>query len=185
MLLAGDELGRTQQGNNNAYCQDNPVSWVDWAQKDQELLAFTKHLISFVKSHASFQRRRWFQDLPVDGSLDEDIIWLGPDGQRIPQDQWETVATKSFGVFLNGLGIRCVGEQGEKIFDDGFYIIFNTSDQPVEFKLPAQQCGSGWQLVIDSAAGLTAPGDPPHDPGSSLLVAAWSIKVLQCPLENI
>nr|WP_295924774.1 glycogen debranching protein GlgX [uncultured Dyadobacter sp.] len=184
MLLAGDELGRTQQGNNNAYCQDNEISWINWKHIDQDLLDFTKHLISFIKSHPSFQRRRWFQDLAVSGSSTKDIIWFQPDGQPITEQQWEQEAAKVFGVFLNGLGIRCVSEQGEKLFDDGFYIAFNSSEQPVEFKLPPQECGSGWQAVIDTDAGLSSQEAAPLDPGSGVLVAAWSMKVLQCPLQK-
>lgn len=184
MLLAGDELGRTQHGNNNAYCQDNEISWINWKQRDQELLDFVKHLISFIKSHPSFQRRRWFQDLPVNGSSSNDIIWFQPNGQTIPEERWEETATKAFGVFLNGLGIRCVNERGERMFDDGFYIAFNSSDQPEEFKLPSQQCGSDWQIVIDTDAGLAVDKTVPPGAGSSVLVAAWSINVFQCPLEK-
>jgi isoamylase len=113
MLVAGDELGRTQEGNNNSYCQDGEISWICWSKADNQLLDFTKGLIKFSKKHPSFRRRRWFQGLPLHGSEAKDIMWLLPDGKQIGDRQWEKEDARILGVYLNGNGIRCVNPRGE------------------------------------------------------------------------
>jgi glycogen operon protein len=106
MLLAGDELGRTQRGNNNAYCQDNEISWVNWAAADEDLLAFTRKLIQLRKNHPVFCRRRWFQGLPIKGSGVEDIAWFLPEGTEMTEENWSHDFAKSLAVFLNGKALR-------------------------------------------------------------------------------
>jgi glycogen operon protein len=131
MLLAGDELGRTQRGNNNAYCQDNEISWVDWAAADEDLLAFTRKLIRLRKDHPVFCRRRWFQGLPIKGSGVEDIAWFLPEGTEMTRRNWSHDFAKSLAVFLNGKGLRSRGPSGEQIVDDSFYVIFNAYHGPI------------------------------------------------------
>ena len=120
MLVAGDELGRTQRGNNNAYCQDNEISWIDWESADTELLTYTKKLIHFCKRHPVFNRRRWFKGQPIKGLGLEDIAWFQPDGAEMSEEAWQQGFAKSLGIYLNGRGIHAVGPKGEQIVDDNF-----------------------------------------------------------------
>ncbi|QRR00101.1 glycogen debranching protein GlgX [Dyadobacter sandarakinus] len=183
MIVAGDEWGRTQHGNNNAYCQDNEISWLNWDKVDHSLLDFTRELIHFCKKHPSFQRRRWFQDLPVTGSEIKDIMWFEPGGRQIPEDGWEDSVAEAFGVFLNGRGIRCVNMRGERLVDDHFYIAFNATDEPADFMLPAEECGTGWHIVISTSEGFIGEKDEQIRPGEPLSVEARSVLVLKCALN--
>ena len=133
MILAGDEMGRTQRGNNNAYCQDNEVSWVDWRDVDEALLAFTRRLIWFRRAHPVLLRRRWFQGRPHHGSGVSDIGWFKPDGLEMSEDEWAAGFSKSLGVFLNGRAIPSRGPRGERILDDSFYVIFNALPRAHDF----------------------------------------------------
>jgi glycogen operon protein len=151
MLLAGDELGRSQKGNNNGYCQDNELSWIDWEKADTNLLAFTRKLIQLRKSHPVFCRRRWFQGQPIKGVGVEDIAWFLPDGAEMTEEHWNESFAKSLGVFLNGRGIHTPDPQGNPIVDDSFYIIFNAHDDAIEFTLPEQRYGRQWKTVLDTA----------------------------------
>jgi isoamylase len=151
MLVAGDEISRTQNGNNNAYCQDNEVSWLDWKKVDTELLEFTKQLIAFRKSHPAFCRRRWFQGQPIKGVGVEDIAWFLHDGTEMTDEHWNNGFAKSLGVFLNGKGIHAVGPKGEPITDDSFYLIFNAHHEPLDFKLPPAKYTRQWTKVIDTS----------------------------------
>ncbi|KAA0992618.1 glycogen debranching protein GlgX [Dyadobacter sp. UC 10] len=182
MLVAGDEFGRTQNGNNNAYCQDNEISWIDWQKVDHDLLAFTKGLIWFCKSHPSFQRRRWFQGLPVTGSDIEDIRWYSPEGQIMPDEDWENGFAKSMGVYLNGKGIRCVNYDGKRLTDDSFYIIFNAHDGPLDYILPPDKCGDPWHKVIDTSDAFIGEDGESFTQGSSISVQGRSVLVLKCNL---
>ncbi|MDP8932417.1 MAG: glycogen debranching protein GlgX, partial [Actinomycetota bacterium] len=136
MLLGGDELGRTQYGNNNAYCQDNEISWYEWDKLDEELLEFTRLLIALRHQHPVFRRRRWFVGRSIRGTELSDIGWFRPDGSEMRDEDWEVGSAKSLGVFLNGRGIPTPGPRGERIVDDDFYVVFNASDQPLDFTLP-------------------------------------------------
>jgi isoamylase len=151
MLLAGDEISRSQGGNNNAYCQDNEISWIDWATADTSLLEFTQQLIHLRKNHPTFCRRRWFQGQPIKGSKVEDIAWFLPDATEMSEDHWNTDFAKSLGVYLNGLGIHSVDPKGERIVDDHFYIIFNAHFEPLNYKLPSAKYGQRWTRVLDTA----------------------------------
>jgi len=133
MLVAGDELGRTQCGNNNAYCQDNEISWLNWAAADLELLDFTKKLIALRKEHAVFGRNKWFKGIPGTDSGIEDIAWFLPEGNPMDEHNWTADFAKSLGVFLRD-----------------FYIIFNAHDQPLSYVLPPSRYGHQWALVFDT-----------------------------------
>jgi isoamylase len=151
MLVAGDEFGKTQQGNNNAYCQDNEISWLNWEQQDQELLVFTKKLISLRKDHPIFRRRKWFQGMPIKGKGLEDIAWFLPEGDEMSDENWNHDFAKSLGLFLNGLGLHHEGPQGEAIVDDHFYLIFNAHDGPLDYVVPDKLRGGKWRKVLDTA----------------------------------
>jgi isoamylase len=151
MLLGGDEIGRTQLGNNNAYCQDNDLAWFDWAHADTELLQFTRRLIGFRHRHPVFCRRRWFQGRLIHGSEVSDIGWFTPGGVEMSEDDWRAGFAKSLGVFLNGRGIQSLNERGEPVTDDSFYVMFNSHHEPLEFTLPAQRWGEQWTMILNTA----------------------------------
>ncbi|WP_207424252.1 glycogen debranching protein GlgX [Desertivirga brevis] len=153
MLVAGDEAGRSQGGNNNAYCQDNEISWINWADADNDLLEFTSKLIHFRRHHPVFRRRRWFKGQPIKGVGVEDINWFLPDGSEMPDEAWGDNFAKSIGVFLNGKGIRTVGPKGEPVLDDHFFVIFNAHYEPIEYALPTKRYGKEWIKVIDTHSG--------------------------------
>jgi glycogen operon protein len=146
MLCGGDEIGRTQQGNNNAYCQDNDISWYDWAAADAALLDFTRALITLRAEHPVFCRRRWFQGRPIRGNDVSDIGWFTPAGTEMSDEDWQAGFAKSLGVFLNGNAIPTRDEQGRRVNDDSFYVMFNAHHEPVEFVLPEARWGEQWTI---------------------------------------
>jgi isoamylase len=150
MLVAGDEMSRTQKGNNNTYCQDNEISWINWETMDKDLMRFTSKLIKLRKEHAAFSRKNWFNGEAVTKSGVADIAWFLPDGSEMSEDNWNHDFAKSVAIFLNGLGLHSVNAEGNKIIDDSFYIIFNAHDQPLSYKLPANEYAKDWELLIDS-----------------------------------
>ncbi len=151
MLLHGDELGRTQQGNNNAYCQDNDLSWIDWDGIDENLLEFTRRLIALRTSHPVFRRRRYFT-----GATDEsgvpDIAWLRADGHPMGADDWDRAEVRALGVLLNGQAITEAGPRGEHIDDGTFLLLLNQSTETVEFALPDGKLAAAWTPVLDTGA---------------------------------
>jgi isoamylase len=155
MLLAGDELSRTQEGNNNAYCQDNEISWINWNSIDDQLLNFVQRLISLRKEHTVFSRRKWFQGQKVKGRGLDEINWFLPEGSEMTDEHWQKDFAKSLGVFLNGKGIHTRDEMGNRIIDDSFYIIFNAHHECLDFKLPSSAHGLAWEVVLNTANDTT------------------------------
>ena len=151
MLVAGDEIGRTQLGNNNAYCQDNELSWLDWKNMDEGLLQFTRRIIHFRKKHPVFRRRNWFKGLPIKGVGVEDIAWFLPSGSEMTEQNWNEDFAKSLGVYLNGKGIHSVGPKGEVVIDDSFYIIFNAFHGRLKYILPPEKYGHEWSIELDTS----------------------------------
>jgi isoamylase len=151
MLQAGDEMGKTQQGNNNAYCQDNQISWIDWQHTDEELLRFSERLLALRRHHPLFRRRRWFQGRSIRGEAMADIAWFKPDGGVMSDRDWSNGYARSLGIFLNGDDIASIGPRGQRERDDSFYLLFNAYFEPLEFVLPAQQFGRRWLRVLDTA----------------------------------
>jgi isoamylase len=150
MILHGDELGRTQRGNNNAYCQDNEISWVDWKGVDTRLLAFTQRLTKLRASHPVFRRRRFFTgDDAADGL--PDIAWLNADGDAMNSDDWSATTMRPLAVFLNGQAITEPGLRGQNIVDDSFLLLFNPGYEDVEMTLPDGPFGKRWQPLVDTA----------------------------------
>lgn len=177
MLVAGDELGRSQSGNNNAYCQDNELSWINWDYKDTELLDFTTQLIHFRLAHPVFCRRKWFQYRSIKEKNITDIEWFLPEGHAMSEEHWQTSYAKSLGVFLSGEGIHAKSEKGEKIFDDSFYIMFNAHYDAVTFKLPDERWGKSWLPILDTFKGIIHPeeGDQKLKPEEEITVEGRSI----------
>ncbi|MFL5291433.1 MAG: glycogen debranching enzyme, partial [Myxococcales bacterium] len=155
MLCGGDEIGRTQGGNNNGYCQDNEISWYDWKNVDEPLLLFTRMLLDLRKKHRIFHRRRWFQGRPLHGSDVKDIAWFTPQGKEMTDEDWSVGYAKSLGVFLNGDAIATPDEAGERIVDESFYVVFNAHHEPMKFTLPEERFGKTWVEIIDT-------NDPPR-----------------------
>ncbi len=152
MLLMGDEMGRSQGGNNNAYCQDSEISWVDWklAKGNEELLDFSRELIYFRQQHPIFRRRKWFQGRPIHGKGVSDIAWFNPDGGEMTDEQWQVGYSKAIAVFLNGDQIPSPGPKGERIVDESFFVFFNAHWETIEFTLPPGLKEREWAVVIDT-----------------------------------
>ncbi|MDO3379880.1 glycogen debranching protein GlgX [Geoalkalibacter halelectricus] len=178
MLLGGDELGRTQQGNNNAYCQDNEISWFDWENADQDLLAFTRKLIRYFHDHPVFRRRRWFQGREIHGKEITDIAWFTMEGTQMGEEHWGESFAKSLGVYLNGKAIPNPNPKGDPVTDDSFYIIFNAHYEPLSFNLPDEVWGERWRKELDTARGWMEEDDI-IPAGGSIEVEARSLVVLR------
>ncbi|MEA3018608.1 MAG: isoamylase [Actinomycetota bacterium] len=181
MLLGGDEIGRTQGGNNNAYCQDNEMSWFDWEHADVVLLAFTRWIVGFRRDHPVFRRRRFFEGRPMRGN--PDIGWFAPDGTEMSEDDWEKGFAKSLGVFLNGDAIPSVDPRGEPVRDDSFLVLLNAHYEPLDFVMP-DRYGQQWSIVLDTADALPPSVEPMADQrlakaNESLAVADRSIQLLR------
>ena len=181
MLLAGDEISRTQGGNNNAYCQDNEISWINWHEADTELLQFTRKLIHLRKSHPTFCRRRWFQGQPIKGIGLEDIAWFAPNGKEMTEEKWNHDFAKALGVFKNGRGIHSRGPKGEHIIDDSFYLIFNAHHEPIQFKLPPKKYGTQWNKVLDTSEDRVDEVSDTYMAGTTIEIAGRSIVLLEHP----
>jgi len=179
MLLAGDEIGRTQLGNNNAYCQDSDLTWIDWEHADLELLAFTRSVLTLRQAHPVFRRRRWFQGQPLRGASVSDIAWLTPGGTEMSENDWSVGFAKSLMVFLNGRGIPNRGPHGERITDNSFLLCFNAHFEPVAFTMPDAAFGRRWHRVVDTADPALSKRVPALTPGRILTVADRSVVVLQ------
>ena len=184
MLLAGDEYARSQQGNNNAYCQDNEVSWLDWAAADRELAGFVSALVRFRASHPVFRRRRFFRSRDIRGQRDGlgDIAWLTPAGTEMTDRDWEAGFAKSLSVFLNGDAISELGPRGERIRDDSFLVMFNASEIDLPFTIPPAGYGERWAREFDTswpASPDGVPGDADIKAGDRLMVTSRSIQLLR------
>jgi isoamylase len=182
MLVAGDEISRSQGGNNNAYCQDNEISWVNWHEADTELLQFTRKLIHLRKTHPVFCRRRWFQGQPIKGIGLEDIAWFDIAGTEMDEEQWNHSFAKSLGVFLNGRGLHSRGPRGEVIMDDSFYLIFNAHHEPLPFTLPPKKYGAMWSKILDTSENRVDEEAGTYEAGETIEVAGRSIVLLEHPI---
>ncbi|MBV8539812.1 MAG: glycogen debranching protein GlgX [Pseudonocardiales bacterium] len=181
MLLHGDELGRTQRGNNNAYCQDNELSWVDWARADQELATFTAALVAMRREHPVFRRRRFFAGRPIRGGDElRDIAWFTETGEEMTERDWEVKICQCLTVFLNGEGIPDADARGRRVTDNSFLLCFNAHYKDLDVRLPGNGYGQEWTVVLDTATGeppglrgITADGD------AKITITARSMVVLE------
>jgi isoamylase len=183
MLLGGDEICRTQRGNNNAYCQDNEISWYGWSQDEQQLitLGFTRRLMDIRRHHPVLRRRKWFQGQSVRGSASKDIAWLSPDGSEMTDEDWEAGFAKVLGVFLNGDQIPERGSHGERIVDDSLLLLFSAYDQPIDFVVPAGLCDGNWELLFDTAEPFDLEGCRSYKAGDAVPLVARSVVALLRP----
>jgi glycogen operon protein len=192
MLLAGDEFGRTQQGNNNAFCQDNEISWVDWEDADTGLLDFVRALSWLRRGHPVFRRRRFFQGRAGGGDGAADIAWLTPAGREMTDDDWKPAYAKAVAVFLNGAAISEPGPRGQHIVDHSFLLLFNSDGEEVTFTLPGPRFGKSWETVVDTAAGPAPGGDgsrtqaelPVVNASATVRVGGRAVQVLRGPAPD-
>jgi isoamylase len=179
MLLGGDEIGRSQNGNNNGYCQDNEISWFNWESVDKDLLEFARRLIQLRKEHPVFHRRRWFQGRPIHGEQVTDIGWFTPDGSEMTPQDWNGGFAKALGIFLNGEGIQSPDSRGERVVDESFYVLFNAHHEPLHFSLPKRDWGEEWVVVLDTARSTPQEEEQRHRAGQEVPVESRSLKVLR------
>jgi isoamylase len=186
MLLGGDEVGRTQGGNNNAYCQDNEISWYSWqlTDRDRDLLAFTRGLIRVFRAHPVLRRRRFFQGRRIRGSTVKDLTWYGPDGHEMTDEQWAASTAHAIGLRLAGDAIEERGLQGQQIVDDTLLMVLNASDAETAFRLPNGN-GAEWERMMDTVSKEppALEGGPRHEGGSTYQMAARSFILLRLTRE--
>ena len=183
MIVAGDEIGRTQLGNNNAYAQDSEVSWLDWDGADLELLEFVRRLVLIRASHRVFRRRRWFEDRPLHGEGVRDIGWYRPDATPMNDEDWRVSYAKSLGVYLNGSMIPAPDPRGEPVFDDSFLLLFNSGNGPCDFIIPAGLQRDTWIVELDTTTD-DRDGDK-YAAGETLPVAPWAVVLLRQPKDDL
>jgi glycogen operon protein len=173
MLLGGDELARSQHGNNNAYCQDNALSWFDWTEREASaaLLRFTRRLIAFRKSHPVFRRQGWLRG--------GDVRWFNPSAEPMTEEQWKTGFAKALSVYLNGAAIPSRGPRGERILDDSFLLLFNAHSEPIDFRLPDGGLAARWAFVLSTATPELAEASSQEAPEDVVRVEGRSVVVLR------
>jgi glycogen operon protein len=180
MISHGDEIGRTQHGNNNTYCQDNETSWMDWGAADQDLLDFTRMLISLRARHPIFRRKRFFQGRRIESwDLVPDISWLSPSGEPMTAQDWQVGYAKTLTVVLNGSALNERDEYGRRLADSSFALFFNASEQAAACLVPGRTTGAHWTMVFDTSV-WPARGEGEHfEAGSTLIVLPRSLVVMR------
>jgi isoamylase len=185
MISHGDELGRTQRGNNNGYCQDSELTWIDWVSLDVDLLAFTRRVAQLRADNPVFRRRRFFNGHPIRHSGSggvPDIDWFRPDGSVMTDEDWDASFGKAIAMFLNGHGIPSRDSRGQPITGDSFLMCFNAHHDAIEFALPPPEYGVSWEIVLDTHSDLA--GRSPLAPAALTSVRGRQILVLRatsCP----
>ncbi|WP_329483867.1 glycogen debranching protein GlgX [Kribbella sp. NBC_01510] len=182
MLAHGDEQGRTQSGNNNVYCQDNELAWVNWdlTEEQQDLLEFTGELVRLRNEHPVFRRRRFFHgDTGVDGL--GDLVWFTPDGQEMQNGDWSRDDARAVAVFLNGDAISEPDLRGEPVVDDSFLILLNSNYESQDFLLPVKEYGEAWSVVVDTIRPTGRAEEREHTAGSTIRIEAHGMLVLTRP----
>jgi isoamylase len=183
MILGGDEISRTQHGNNNAYCQDNETAWVDWCLDDRKiaLLEFTQKLIQMRRDHPSLHRRKFYQGRAIRGTEEKDLVWLRPDGQEMTDEEWGLGWVRCLGMMLNGETIGEVDESGEPMKDDTFLIMLNCHHEPIQFFVPKPPEAEKWEIVIDTNDPALAANARFADTGTAIDLVPLSLVVCREP----
>jgi len=179
MILGGDEISRTQNGNNNAYCQDSEITWVDWSLDERKvaLLEFTQKLILMRRDHPNLHRRKFYQGRAIRGTEEKDIVWLRPDGQEMSDEEWGLGWVRCLGVMLNGETLGDVDEGGEPIHDDTFLILLNCHHEPIQFFVPKPPEAEKWEIVLDTNDPTLEANARFSDPGQAIDLAPLSLVV--------
>jgi isoamylase len=180
MLYAGDAIGHSQMGNNNAYCQDNSISWLSWnlQPQDRDLLAFVQRMINLRKRHPIFRRRRFFQGRPIKGANVKDVLWLNPGGNEMSEDDWRDPSVRCLGMFLSGQGLDETDERGRRLSDENFLVLLNAHHEDVEFTLPSFHPSARWIAWMDTARECGLRIADTHAAGTNYPLQARSIVVL-------
>ena len=185
MIAHGDELGRTQGGNNNVYCQDNEISWIDWnlSREQQDLLEFASRIVDLRMKHPVFRRRRFFRGSADHGGMSDlhDIVWLRVDGTPMVEQDWKTGYARTLSLFLNGEAIQEVGPRGQRVRDDHFILMFNAHSETVDHAIPQMVEGFEWVEVVNTAldTGGPHPESQPHQAGDIVSVTGRSVIILR------
>ncbi len=183
LLLGGDEMGRTQQGNNNAYCQDNEISWFDWSAADTDLLAFTRNLVAFRRAHPVFRRHRFLAGVEA-----TDLRWFTPAGTAMTAADWADQSALAVAIYLNGSDAPDRADDGSLMVDDDFLVLVNAWWEPLGFVLPAARASVAWHAEIDTydpASPASAAGSGERAAGDEVTVGPRSIVVLRGPLPDV
>jgi glycogen operon protein len=180
MLLAGDALGRTQRGNNNAYCQDNEISWLDWSLREaNELLtAFVQRLAELRRRHPVLRRRSFFQGRRIVGPDVKDIVWLNPDGKEMSDEEWGQSFVRCLGMYLAGRALEEHDERGRALVDDDLLVLLNAHHEPIPFALPTSNGSTRWQSVIDTQYDSGLAPEAHYDAGVQYPLQGRSVALL-------
>jgi isoamylase len=181
MLLAGDEIGHSQQGNNNAYCQDNPISWIDWSAVNggsNKLIEFVQRLIAHRRNHPVFRRRNFFQGRAIKGVGVKDILWLRPDGKEMSDEEWSQEHARTLGMFLSGEAVDELDEKARLIQDENFLLMMNAHHEEIPFLLPRVASGMLWIVLIDTSCQIERGANPPYEAGATYRLQARSLALL-------
>ena len=180
MIYGGDPIGHTQTGNNNAYCQDNEISWVNWDLNAQgrDLLAFVQRMINLRKKHPILHRRHFFQGRPIKGANVKDVLWLKPDGLEMNEDEWRDPGVRCLGMFLSGAGLDETDERGRKLIDENFLVLLNAHHEDVPFTLPKFHAGARWSAWMDTSRESGLRAAETHDASAAYPLQARSLVVL-------
>ncbi len=182
MLLGGDEMGRTQQGNNNAYCQDNEIAWYDWSAADTGLLAFTRQLVALRRAHPVFRRQRFL----TGAAAASELGWFTPAGTAMTASDWSDRSALAVAIYLDGADEPDRAADGSLLLDDDFLVLVNAWWEPLDFVLPGTRPRAAWQTAIDTytPAGATDPAAAPRAAGDHVTVGPRSIMVLSDPRRD-
>ena len=178
MLVAGDELGRTQEGNNNAYCQDSRLCWLDWERLDAGLLAFVQKIVRLRNEHALFRRRTFFRGRAVRDPQMKDISWLNPDGTEMSDEDWGKTFARSVGVLVSGRGLTERDELARLVEDDDVLLLLNAHDETIDFTLPGRE-EERWDAVLDTSS--EAVDGKPYATATTYSLQARSLALLVKP----
>ncbi len=183
MVLYGDEVARTQKGNNNAYCQDNELTWQPWDLTDDQrwMLEWTRRVIWMRRNHPILRRRNYFQDRPLRGTEVQDILWLRPDGEEMSEEEWNNEGTRTIGLWLSGSPKDMIDELGHQIVDDTLFVMMNSSDEGVRFRLPPAGEAGRWVFLLDTSRPEELEGSRTLEPESEYALEARSMAVLKHP----
>jgi glycogen operon protein len=187
MICGGDEIDRDQHGNNNAYCQDNTLTWYDWNLDERRLalLEFTRKLIRLRRDHPNFHRRKFYQDRSIRRSDVRDIVWIRPDGGEMTDEEWSAGWVRCLGVMLNGETLDHLDESGERILDDTFLIMLNCHHEPIKFYPPAPPVNRPWEVIIDTNRPDLVPADHAMNSGEPLELERMSLVVMAQRREDV
>ncbi len=183
MLRHGDELSHSQRGNNNAYCQDNEISWLNWELDAEKtaFLEFAQHALSLRREHPLFRRRKFFQGHPIHGKDVKDIVWLNPDGREMSDEEWNQHTARCLGVYLSGAELSETDERGEPVIDDDFVLLINAHDEPIPFLLPAYGRSDPWICLLDTGFENGASDDDRYAGGDEYPLQGRSLVLLMRP----